>query len=156
MRQILCLLLALATVFLAIPAKAQEAKTPQPPQLPQTLWAGLVYASNEATPAPVPDRLSEFGDKLKSVFGYNQLQLVSERREALNDSTERTLPLGKKFRLFATRKSVKDGKTLFDLRLFQEDRLLVQTQAKLGLQSPLFLRGPLCDKGQLIIVLQVE
>ncbi len=141
----LCLLLA--ALFLAVPAKAQETRT---------LWAGLVYASNEPEPSATPGALAGFGEKLKSVFGYNQLQLVSERREALSDSTERTFPLGKKFRLFATRKSVKDGKTLFDLRLFQEDRLLVQTQAKLGRQSPLFLRGPLCDKGQLIIVLQVE
>jgi len=121
-----------------------------------TLWAGLVYVSNEANSAPATQPLAGFGEKLKSVFGYSHMQMVSEGREKLADAAEHTLPLGKKFRLLAVRKSAEDGKLLLDLRLFQEDRLLVQTQAKLAPQSPLFLRGPLCDKGQLVIVLQVE
>ncbi len=122
----------------------------------ETLWAGLVYASSEKTPAPPPGPLSEFGKKIESVFHYNQVELVRERRATLTDATEKTLALGKTFRLCATRKSAHDGKTLFNLRLFQKDRLLVQTEAKLGRLSPLFLSGPLCDKGRLIIVLQVE
>jgi hypothetical protein len=123
----------------------------------EVLWAGLIYASNEAKPAPVPSALSGFSDKLKEVFEYNQLKLVSERREPMEDGKERVFPLGKRFRLFTTRKSAKNGKAVFDLRLFQNDRLIVQTEAELGVQSPLFLRGPQCSKGgQLIIVLQVE
>ena len=142
------LLLVLAVLGLALPVGAHDR---------EVLWAGLVYASNEAKPAPVPEALFGFSDKLKDVFDYNQLRLVSERREPMTDSKERILPLGKSFRLSIKRKSVADGKALFDLRLFQKDRLIVQTEAELGSQSPLFLRGPQCSKGgQLIIVLQVE
>ena len=45
---------------------------------------------------------------------------------------------------------------LLNLQLYQEKRLLVQTEAKLGRNCPIFFRGPLCANGQLIIVLIME
>jgi|GEM_PF-2326166 len=126
----------------------------------ETLWAGLIYATNDtpATPfPPFPAARVELGRKVKGVFNYTQAKLISERREALTDGKEHLLPLGKTFRLYATRRRTADGIATLWLRLFRDERMLVETEVQLGRNSPLLLRGPLSTKGgQLIIALQVE
>lgn len=125
-------------------------------QAAEMVWSGLVYATVEEKPAPIPKQLLSFGHKLQSVFGYNNLQLLGEHREVMDDRTEHWLLPGKNFCLKVdTRKAPSRG-YLLDLQLFQDKRSLVKTQAKLGKQSPLFLRGPMYADGQLIIVILLE
>lgn len=141
---------------LAQPPEPHFLAQPQPPAGQEVVWTGLVYATNEKQPAPNPKQLAGFGQKLENIFGYNQLQLLSEHREAMNDQTEHWLLPGRKFCLSVHSKNAPDRGYLLKLKLFQDKRLLVKTEAKLERQSPIFFRGPLCGKGQLIIVLLVE
>ncbi|MEI6350425.1 MAG: hypothetical protein WCP06_04895 [Verrucomicrobiota bacterium] len=120
------------------------------------VWSGLVYATNEETPQPVPRQLAGFSEKLRNVFGYNQLELLSEHREVMDDDKERWLLPGNGFCLKVdTRKNPGRG-YLMNMQLFQDKRVLVQTEARLARKCPIFFRGPLCANGQLIIVLLIE
>lgn len=119
------------------------------------VWSGLIYATNEKSPAPAPKELAPFGSKLQNVFGYNQFQLLSQHREIMDSQSEHWLIPGNEFNLRVDTQKA-HGKYLLNLQLYLEKRLLVQTEAKLARQSPLFLRGPLYADGQLIIVLVVE
>ena len=125
-------------------------------QAEEVVWSGLVYASNGATPVSVPKQLAGFSDKLKDVFGYDQLELLSEHREVMESERERWLLPGKGFCLKVDARKNPDRGYLLNMQLFQEKRVLVQTQAKLARKCPIFIRGPLCAKGQLIIVVLIE
>lgn len=128
-------------------------------QAQEVVWTGVVYASDEAaSPADAkpPVQLAGFDQKLKAIFGYNHLRLLSEHREKMDDRKEHWLLPGKRFRICVDSKADPDGEYLLNLHLYERDRLLVQTRAKLGHHSPIFVRGPLCGKGQLVIVLLVE
>jgi hypothetical protein len=140
----------LACVVLAFAALAS------PVQAAETIWSGLIYASNEEDPAPTPKELAGYGAKLKELFGYNQIQLVSEHRESMEGLYGHWLLPGKGFCLLANTKKSPERGYLLNLALFQEKRLLVRAQTRLGRQSPIFLRGPLCGKGQLVIVVTLE
>ena len=43
-----------------------------------------------------------------------------------------------------------------NLQLFQEQKLLFETEAKLSKRSPIVARGPQVGEGQLVLVLLVE
>ncbi len=77
-------------------AAAARAAEPSPP--PRAIWSGLVLATNDPHPAQAPDRLRQFAQKLKNIFGYNQFQLVGEYSEKMatppsaGSSPARTFP----------------------------------------------------------------
>jgi hypothetical protein len=124
------------------------------------IWSGVVLATDVSSPKPPPPELQEFASRLKRVFGYNQLELVGSATEAIDELSESWLVPSPLFPLsiMARRAPSKEthGGYLLNLRLFQQDRPLVDTEAKLGPGSPLFIRGPLYGKGQIILVLQVQ
>lgn len=122
---------------------------------PDVVWSGLLYATTEEHPAAAPKELAAFSSKLQNIFGYNQIQLLSQHREIMDGSSEHWLLPGNGFNLRVNTKKAK-AHYLLNLQLYLEKRLLVQTEAQLARQSPLFLRGPLCGDGQLIFVLLVE
>jgi len=125
------------------------------PAQADVVWSALIYATNEKTPLPPPAELAAFSQKLQHIFGYNQLQLLSQHREIMDSRSEHWLLPGKGFNLRVDTKIAKEN-YLLDLQLYQEKRMVVQTIALLARRSPIFLRGPLYDAGQLIIVLAVE
>ena len=127
----------------------------QPAQAYEVVWSGLIYASNAAQPAPAPKELAVFSQKLQHIFGYNQLELLSQHRETMDAQSEHWLLPGKEFCLLIDTKKMRDNH-LLNLHLYQEKRLVVQTTLLLARQSPVFLSGPLYGDGQLIIVLLVE
>ena len=45
---------------------------------------------------------------------------------------------------------------VLNLKLFQEQKLLLETKARLSKASPLIIRGPQVGDGQLVIVLIVQ
>jgi hypothetical protein len=55
----------------------------------------------------------------------------------------------------ATSKEARGG-YLLNLNIFQQKRQVCTSEVKLAPNSPLFIRGPLYGKGQIIIVLQVQ
>lgn len=121
-----------------------------------TIWSGLILATNEERPKQPPAEISRFEAKLQNIFGYNQFELLGQHTEVIDLNDEKWLIPGKTFCLRTTCEKI--GKSWCQLRmeLFKEQKLLVNFEARLGPRSPLFIRGPLCGKGQLIIVLVVE
>lgn len=85
------------------------------------VWVGLIYATNEESPAPPPRQLVGVAHKLKKIFGYNQFTLLGDQRRIVrNDQSEEWLVPGKPFslsvqttekRLFKTARSDTKPKT---------------------------------------------
>jgi len=124
------------------------------------IWSAVVLATNPPTPKDAPAELREFAPRLKRVFGYSQFDLVGSAAEKIDDRTERWLVPSQSFWLSVkARRAVSKetrGGYLLNLELFQDNRPLLETEAKLAPGSPLFIRGPQYGNGQLIIVLQVQ
>ena len=124
------------------------------------LWSALILASNSPKPAPTPPELQSFSDRLKRIVGYNQLEIVGSSTAPLEEKKEILLSPTPRFsiKVTARRASAKEarGGYLLNLRLFQDQRQLVDSFAKLAPGSPLFIRGPLHARGQLMLVLQVQ
>jgi len=104
--------------------------------------------------------LREFLPRLKRIFGYNDFELVGSETETIDELTENWLVPTPVFPLSVTARPAPSkearGGYLLNLKIFQGKRHLVDTEVKLAPGSPLFIRGPLYGKGQLIIVLQVQ
>jgi hypothetical protein len=124
------------------------------------VWSGLVYATNATEPKDPPPELREFGARLMRVFGYNQFELMGSASKPIDADGESWLVPSKNFwlsvRARPTLSKEARGGYLLNLLLFHDERPIVDTEAKLAPGSPLFIRGPACGKGHLIIVLQVQ
>ncbi len=123
------------------------------------IWSAVLLATNAKSPKPVPDELKPIAARLQRVFGYNQFEIVGRDTEKLEDDAKLSLTPTKTFwlNLQARRASSPDarGGYLLNLLLYQNERPLVDTVAVIAPASPLFFRGPMSSKGQVIIVLQV-
>ncbi len=143
-----------------VPLTAASPREKSSSRTQDKIWSGLVFASNVPDPKEAPTELREFAQRLKRVFGYNQFQLAGSAANAIDADGESWLVPSKNFWLSvkarrATSKEARGG-YLLNLQLFHDQRPLVDTEAKLAPGSPLFIRGPECGKGQLIVVLQVQ
>jgi hypothetical protein len=130
------------------------------PRAQDRIWSGLVFATNDSNPKEPPSELREFAPRLKRVFGYNQFELKGSAAKPIDADGESWLVPSDNFWLSVrARRAVSKearGGYLLDVHLYQDHRPLVATETKLAPGSPLFIRGPACGKGQLIIVLQVQ
>lgn len=124
------------------------------------IWSGLILATNPSDPKDPPSELREFAPRLKRVFGYNQFEIKGSTTKPIDADGESWLIPSNNFWLSvrARRALSKEarGGYLLDVHLYLNNRPLVATETKLAPGSPLFIRGPMCGKGQLIIVLQVQ
>jgi hypothetical protein len=144
-------LLGLACAGMA--SAASPASDASPP--PARIWSGLILATNDSHPAQAPDRLRKFADKLKSIFGYNQFELIGEYSEKMDGSTERWLIPSKDFYLSVKTHNQPGGHNPATVTLFQSRHKLAEFETHLSPDSPLFIRGPLYARGQLVIVLHM-
>ena len=124
-------------------------------QSPDRMWSAVVFAANKEKPAAPPGELTKIEDALKTVFGYNQFTLIGQHLELMDHQSERWLIPSK---IFCIRVNSKRGGANYQLKLqlFQRTKMLTEFDAKVTRQSPLVIRGPLCEKGQLIFVLMVQ
>jgi hypothetical protein len=146
-RSILLLSLALGLMLgVAVPARGS-----------QTVWSGLVIASNATQPEETPMELKRLEGTLKELFGYNQFSVIGQSKKALVTGSEDWMAQSKYFSLHVDSKEGND-KTGYrlDLKLYQEKNLLLETEAKLSKASPLIIRGPQVGDGQLILLLVVQ
>lgn len=124
------------------------------------IWSAVLLATNVAKPKPAPAELKPVAARLQRVFGYNQFEIVGSAAAAVTDDTNLSLTPTKTFwlNLQARRASSPDarGGYLLNLLLYQNERPLVDTVAVIAPASPLFFRGPLSARGQVIVVLQVQ
>jgi hypothetical protein len=123
------------------------------------LWSAVLLASNAAQPKDPPAELAPVVARLKRIFGYNQFEVLGTDALPLTDGAELSPVPTKNFwmNLKARRASVKEarGGYLLNLELYQDKRALVDTIAMIAPGSPLFFRGPMHARGQILIVLQV-
>ena len=123
----------------------------------QVVWSGLVIANNVAQPTPAPAELTRMENTLKELFGYNQFRVIGQSRKSLVTGSEDWLAQSKYFSLHVDSKEGSDRTGyLLNLKLFQEQSLLLETEAKLSKESPLIIKGPLVGDGQLILLLIVQ
>ena len=93
---------------------------------------------------------------LRQLFGYTRLHLIGEARKTLKSGQEDWLATTKYFALRVDARGQKDGAYVLNLKLLQENKVLLETDAQLNKASPLVIRGPQIGDGQLVIVLMVQ
>ena len=142
------LLLGVLALMLSGVAPAQAAS--------RTVWSGLVIANNVEKPDAIPAELRQMEGTLKSLFGYNQFQVIGQSRKALVTGSEDWLASSKYFSLHVDAKGNNEAGYVLTLQLFQEKNLLLETDAKLSKASPLVIKGPQVGDGQLLLVLVVQ
>ena len=142
-------LVASATFLAAPAARAQD-----------RIWSAVLIASNERQPKEAPAQLRTVSGRFKRVIGYNQLELLGSTTTTIDEKEERWLVPSENFwmSIRARRAAAKEarGGYLLNLQLFHDKRQLIETEAKLAPDSPLFIRGPMHARGQLFFVLQVQ
>ncbi|HEY4757100.1 MAG TPA: hypothetical protein VIH43_00970 [Chthoniobacterales bacterium] len=100
--------------------------------------------------------MTQIEGTLRNLFGYSQFQLIGEARKTLKTGEEDWLAKSKYFSLRVDSRGEKAAAYVLNLKLFQEQKLLLETRAKLSKASPLVIRGPQVGDGQLVIVLVVQ
>ena len=145
-RCFLLLGLGLALIFGGVEARASE-----------TVWSGLVIATNAPKPDPVSPDLFYLEETLKDWFGYNQYKVIGQSRAVLVTGSEDWLAQSKYFSLHIDSKegNVKSGYRV-NLKLFQEKNLLLEWEAKLSKGRPIIVKGPQVGDGQLLLLLVVQ
>jgi hypothetical protein len=122
------------------------------------VWCGVVLASSpakgQAAKAPPPE-LAPYVKKLAKVFNYDQFEIIGSATKAMDNQNERWLVPTQNFWVGAHAKRLSDGYNL-RLEFYHDKRRLVETEAKLGVGSPLFVRGPMHQRGQIILVFEVR
>jgi hypothetical protein len=124
------------------------------------IWSAVLIANNVSKPKDPPPELQPIAARLKRVFGYNQFEIAGKDDATIEDGAERKLTPSRAFwiDLKARKASVKEarGGYLLNMRLYQDERPIVDTVALIAPESPLFFRGPMHAKGQIIVALQVN
>lgn len=121
-----------------------------------TLYGALVMASNAERPAEPPLEIQPELENLRGVFGYNQFVILGQKCQTLTQGTEDWLVSSPKFFLRVDTRNPVPGGYAVGLQLFREKRMLAQARLNLTRGSPLFIRGPMVAKGQLVILLKVQ
>lgn len=145
------------------PIAPEESKSDRktPSTIPKGhIWSAVLIANNVAKPKDPPPELRALAPRLKRVFGYNQFEICGKDQAPIEDGAERKLTPSRAFwiDLKARKASIKEarGGYLLNLRLYQNEKPIVDTVALIAPESPLFFRGPMHAKGQIIVALQIE
>jgi len=122
------------------------------------VWSAVVLAScvkMGEQAKPVPRELAPFAPKLAGFFSCDQFEILGSAVKSIDEKTERWLVPTPNFWVCA--KAVREGAGYrLNLEFFHDKRRLLETNAKLGPNSPLFVRGPMHARGQLIMVFEIK
>jgi opacity protein-like surface antigen len=122
----------------------------------ETVWSALVMANNRAEPTPMPRELTRLEGTLQRFFNYNQYQVIGSSRQTLTTGDEDWQTTSKYFTLKVNGNGSANAAYRLNLQLFQQQKLLFETEANLSKRSPLVIRGPMVGDGQLVLLLVVE
>ncbi len=114
----------------------------------------LILATNPDKPKAPDPEMAKIARKIEKFFGYKQIEVVGTDKAA-EDHYEHWLVPSQDFWLSVKSKREEEGMYFLDLHIYHNRRRIVETEAKLGPDSPLLIRGPLCAKGQLVVALQI-
>jgi hypothetical protein len=122
----------------------------------ETFWGCLLYAANDDRPSDVPARISNYDRRLSEAVGYTKLHLLGEGQTAPKSSEQNWLVFGGDIKVqFTSLTKTDDGKYVVGLQLYQEEKELIETRARVGQNIPLFIRGPEWRDGKIIIVVMI-
>ena len=146
-----------------------------------TIWGGLILAQNADTdPAPKPGENSntttspdsseaqpdsvadptpfaKLRPGLATIFAGREFTLLGEHRQALFKQYESwVVPSKEIFLKVDSRGPAEGGGVRLHLQLWQDDKVLVKTDAVLRPGSPLFIGGPKWRDGQLIFAVALD
>ena len=132
--------------------------TPPGAMAQEKVWSAVVLASklkDGQRVAVVAPELVPFVAKLSKFFGYDQFEVLGSTTKSMDGQTESWLVPTPNFWVGA--KATREGeKFLLNLEFYHDKRLLLETVAVLGPKSPLFIRGPMHARGQLLVVFEVK
>jgi hypothetical protein len=124
----------------------------------EMVWSGLVIAENVEKPELPPSELVKLEPTLRELFGYNQFHIIGQSRKTLKTGEENWLASSKYFALHVDAQGGNEegGGYMLNLKLFQQDQMLLEWNTKLSRRSPLVVKGPQVGSGQLLLVLLVQ
>lgn len=122
------------------------------------VWSAVVLASNAKQgerPASPPAELAPFASRLSKFFGYDQFELLGSATKTMDGQVEKWLVPTQNFWVGA--KATREGGGYrLNMEFFHDKRCILQTEAMLGPKSPIFIRGPMHKRGQIIVVFEVK
>ena len=124
----------------------------------EKVWSAVVLASNAQkgeTPVPVPSELAPFAARLSKCFGYDQFRILGSATKVMDEETERWLVPTQNFWVGA-KATREHGEYRVNLEFFHDKRRILATEVMVGPGSPVFIRGPLHVRGQVIMVFEVK
>ena len=109
-----------------------------------------------AQPSDVASDLKQFLDAKEDVLAvYGQYEMLGSATKAMDGATKRLLVPMNNFEVNALATREGSGYRV-NMEFFHDKRSLVKTEAKLAPGSPVFVRGPMHVRGQIIIVFGVK
>jgi hypothetical protein len=119
-------------------------------------WGCLLYASNAENALELPACLAAYDAPLRRSLGYSNYRVISQREIAVENQAVNLLVSAGEIQVVLTRAALApDGKYLVELFFVEGTKQVMETEAKVGPGSPLFIRGPNWRDGQIIIVVMV-
>jgi hypothetical protein len=121
------------------------------------IWSAVVLASNVKSgqrPAVAPE-LAPYAGKLSKVFGYDQFTVLGSATKVIAGSAESWLVPTPNFWVGA--KATREGGYYrMNMEFFHDKRRLFEAEFMLDTKSPVFIRGPMHVRGQVIMVFEVK
>lgn len=159
--------IALTMCFGGMAAHGQQSKafqaTPEirKPDTDGRVWGALMYGSSAGAGAAVakgdlPKGLQDLPARLGKVFPFSHFELLGQHTQDVFREYESWVVPSKDLFLKVDSKGKADGGGInLHLQFWQEQQVLVKTDAVLREKSPLFIGGPKWRDGQLIFVLML-
>ena len=122
------------------------------------VWSAVVLASNVKSherAAALPAELAPFSSQLAKCFGYDQYKILGSATKVMDDQTERWLVPTQNFWVGA-QSTREHGGYRVNMEFFHDKRSLLKAEAMLSPGSPVFIRGPVHVRGQIIVVFEVK
>ena len=123
----------------------------------ENFWGCLIYASDTAQCNTLPERLRSYEARMSSAFGYSRFCLIAQRQTTFEAQRETGLAFSGDLKILLTSLTgASDGKYLIRLLFEESEEPVMETQARVSRNSPLFIRGPNWRDGQIIIVVMLD
>ena len=122
----------------------------------ENFWGCLIYASDSAQCNNLPEPLRGYEARMSSAFGYSRFCLIAQQQTTVQTEGETGLAFSGDLKIVLTSLAgAPDGKYLIRLLFVQSEEPVMETQARVSRNSPLFIRGPNWRDGQIIIVVMI-
>ena len=161
------LCIALAVCWSGTVARGQQSKafetTPviKKPATDGKVWGALIYGSPAGAGAAVakgdlPKDLQDLPVRLGKVFAFSHFELLGQHtQDVFREYESWVVPSKDLFLKVDSKGRAQGGGINLHLQFWQEQQVLVKTDAVLRERSPLFIGGPKWRDGQLIFVLML-